>query len=109
MSQTINAMLTELRAEAVTTRRVLERLPSDKLSWRPHAKSMSLGQLALHVATIPGSLTELSRLDEFDASQANFTPPETKDVGEIRAALEQSVRSAEEYLSALTENFASAK
>lgn len=108
MSQTTTAMLGELREEAVATRRVLERVPTDKLSWRPHAKSMSLGQLALHVASIPGNLTKLTQLDEFDASQANFNPPQPKDLGEVHAALEQSLRSAEEYLSTMTEDFASA-
>ena len=78
MNQATDAMLSELREEAVTTKRVLERVPPDKLSWRPHAKSMSLGQLALHVASIPGNLTRLTQLDEFDAAQANFNPPEPK-------------------------------
>jgi len=96
MSQTTNAMLNELSEEAVTTKRVLERLPADKLSWRPHAKSMSLGQIALHVATISGNLTKLTQLDEFDASQANFSPPEPKDFGEIDTAPEESIRSAED-------------
>jgi len=108
MSQATSAMLTELREEAVTTKRVLERVPSEKLSWRPHAKSMSLGQLALHVATIPGNLTKLTQLDEFDASQANFNPPQPKDLSEIQTALEQSVHSAEEYLGTMEETFASA-
>jgi uncharacterized damage-inducible protein DinB len=67
---------------------------------------MSLGQLALHVASIPGNLTKLTQLDEFDASQANFNPPEPKDIGEIQTTLQQGVRSAEEYLSAMTESFA---
>ena len=96
MSQATSAMLTELREEAVTTKRVLERVPSDKLSWNPHAKSMSLGQLALHVATIPGNLTKLTQFDEFDAAQANFNPPQPKDRSEILTALEESVRSAED-------------
>lgn len=108
MTQITSAMLSEVREEAVITKRVLERVPSDKLSWKPHAKSMSLGQLALHVANIPGSLTKLTQLDEFDASQANFNPPEPRDLGEIHATLEQSVRSAEEYLSSMTEKVASA-
>ncbi len=53
----LEAMLGELRQEAATTRRVLECVPGDKLNWKPHAKSMSLGQLSLHVASIsqPGS------------------------------------------------------
>jgi uncharacterized damage-inducible protein DinB len=104
----MNAMLTEFLEEAVTAKRVLERVPSEKLSWKPHAKSMSLGQLALHIATIPANLTKLTLLDEFDASQANFTPPQPKDLSEIHAALEQSVRSAEEYLAGMAETFANA-
>lgn len=65
-------MLNELREEASITKRVLDRVPEDKLGWKPHPKSMSLGQLALHVASIPGNLVKLVQLDEFDASQANF-------------------------------------
>ena len=108
MSQATSAMLTELREEAVTTKRLLERVPSDKLSWSPHAKSMSLGQLALHVATIPGNLTKLTQFDEFDAAQANFNPPQPKDMSEILTALEESVRSAEGYLGTMVDTFASA-
>jgi len=108
MSEATTAMLSELREEAVITKRVLERVPSDKLSWRPHAKSMSLGQLALHVASIPGNLTRLTQLDEYDIAQSSFNPPEPKGLGEIHTALEQSVRSAEEHLASMTEQVASA-
>jgi len=69
---------------------------------------MSLGQLALHVASIPGNLTKLTQLDEFDASQANFNPPQPKDLSEIQTALERSVHAAEEYLGTMAEAFASA-
>ncbi len=48
------AILQELEQEAATTRRVLERVPSDKLAWKPHEKSMSLGTLAMHVAIVAG-------------------------------------------------------
>src|SRR5215469_7547409 len=101
-------MLNELRQEAETTKRLLDRVPANKLDWRPHPKSMSLGQLALHVASIPGNLTRLAQLDEFDAAQANFNPPEPNGLNEIYAALEQSVRSSEEYLTSITEQVASA-
>lgn len=45
----IDAILAELEDEARRTQRVLERIPEDKFSWRPHPKSFSLGQLAMHV------------------------------------------------------------
>ena len=60
----------ELTSEASTTRRVLERVPEAHLNWRPHEKSMSLGQLALHVATLPRQLTEFVTGDALDFSAA---------------------------------------
>jgi hypothetical protein len=55
-----------LEREAETTRRVLERVPEEKLTWRPHVKSMSLGQLALHVATLPGMVAGIISVDNFE-------------------------------------------
>ena len=50
----IDGLLQELEQEAKTTRRVLERVPDNQLSWRPHPKARTLGELALHVAHGPG-------------------------------------------------------
>lgn len=102
----LDSMLNELRLEAATTRRVLERVPGERLSWKPHPTSMSLGQLSLHVASIPGNLVGLAQLEEFDASQANFDPPEANSVHEILAALDDSVRAAENYLSGIDDKTA---
>ena len=102
----LEPMLNELRQEAAATRRVLERVPGDKLSWRPHLKSMSLGQLALHVASIPGDLSRLAQLDEFDASQANFEPAQPESTEQILKSLDESLAAAEEYLGKLDEETA---
>ena len=67
---------------------------------------MSLGQLSLHVASIPGNLVGLAQLDEFDASQANFSPPEANTCDEILSTLDNSVTNAENYLSGLDEETA---
>ena len=58
----------ELDREGATTRKLLERVPSDKLSWKPHAKSMTLGELANHVASIPGRIASWATKDSFDFS-----------------------------------------
>ena len=50
------AFLQEFDQEAKTTRRVLERVPADKFAWKPHPKSMSLGELAMHTAMTPGMI-----------------------------------------------------
>ena len=103
MIPVLEPMLSELREEAGITRRVLDRVPADKLSWRPHPKSMSLGQLALHVASIPGSLARLTQLDEFDVSKASFNPAAPTDVKEIHSAFDESIRSAEDCICNMTE------
>ena len=59
----IDALLAELEQEAEATRRVLERIPQAHLAWKPHPKSMSLGQLALHVATLPGGVADIAAMD----------------------------------------------
>src|SRR6185503_2920093 len=43
------ALIAELEQEAASTRKLLERVPADKLAWRPHERSMTIGQLAQHV------------------------------------------------------------
>ena len=106
MTEMTEPMLNEFREETAITRRVLDRVPADKLSWRPHPKSMSLGQLALHVASIPGALSKIAQLEEFDAAKASFDPPAPGSMKEIHAALDQSVRSAEECLCGMSEEAA---
>jgi uncharacterized damage-inducible protein DinB len=109
MKEVIDSMRNELREEAFVTKRVLERVPADKLTWKPHPKSMSLGQLALHVASIPGNLAKLIQMEEFDAAQANFQPPAPGNLNEIHSTLDQSVQTVEEYLTGMTEQQATAR
>ena len=106
MIKMLELMMSEIRQEGVITKRVLERVPGDKLSWKPHPKSMSLGQLALHVATIPGNLSKLAHLEEFDISQGNLDPPAPNNAKEILAALDASLKAAEEYLGGVSESAA---
>lgn len=106
MIKMLEPMNGEIEQEAATTRRVLERVPADKLTWKPHARSMTLGQLAMHVATIPGAICGIAQSDEFEVNPANFIPPVPKNSEEILAALDSSVRTAQEYLGEVTESSA---
>ena len=106
MSGITQPYISELEQEAKSTRRVLERVPADKLDWQPHPKSMKLGQLALHVANLPGAFSRMGRLDSFDASQARFTPPMPESVDEIVSTLETGVADARAFLSELDEETA---
>jgi uncharacterized damage-inducible protein DinB len=69
------AILPEFDHEMANTRKSLERVPEDKLSFKPHAKSMSLGGLATHLATINHWAEAIFGLDSFDVSTA---PPTTE-------------------------------
>jgi uncharacterized damage-inducible protein DinB len=51
----VDSISMEIDQEAETTKRVLERIPEDKLACKPHSKSLSLGQLALHIASVPAA------------------------------------------------------
>lgn len=93
----IDGMLAELEQEAATTKRVLERIPQAHLSWKPHPKSMSLGQLALHVATVPGAVAEIAAMDIRPALPA-FTQPEAATAAELVPALTDSVAKARRAL-----------
>ena len=92
----VTALIQELEQEAKTTRRVLERVPEDRLTWKPHEKSMSLGQLALHVATTPGAVAEISRKSPFSMGQ--FTQAAAASAAELIPALEESVAKARDVL-----------
>lgn len=66
-----NYFLPEFDQEMANARRALERVPDDKLDWKPHPKSMSLGQLASHIAQLPAWTASIFEADEFD-----FRPPD---------------------------------
>ena len=106
MTTTLEPMIAELQQEAATTRRLLERVPDAKLTWKPHHTSMTLGQLAIHTATIPGVLTGLAQLDEFDTVNAKFDPPQPNSTAEILTAFDDSIATAQENLSGMTESAA---
>jgi len=106
MPSQVESILNELRDEAPATRRVLERVPADKLSWKPHPKSRSLGELAMHVANIPGMADKIANYPEFSPSAV--PPPAPKTVAEICAAFDNHMRTAEQALSVLNEQSAAA-
>jgi uncharacterized damage-inducible protein DinB len=69
-----DALLPEFDHEMATTRRVLERVPEDRKDWKPHAKSMSLAELAGHLAEIPSYGMATLAADEFDIGAGKYTP-----------------------------------
>jgi uncharacterized damage-inducible protein DinB len=95
------AFIQEFDQEAATTRRVLERVPQDRLTWKPHPKSMSLGTLALHVASSPGFIAEWAVQDNIEMSGSMEGSPEPKTTSEILAAHDEGVKKTRDALTAI--------
>lgn len=84
------SLLAEFDRELPITRRFLERVPAGKLAWKPHPKSMSAGQLALHIARVPYGVLNMFLADVAsppDMTQERETPPS---IAAVLSALDQS-------------------
>ncbi len=97
MARILDSFLAELEQESNTTRRVLERVPEEKLGWKPHEKSMSLGELGLHVATIPGGLAQAMVNDNLEVA-GHPSQPAAKSKAELLAAFEESIKTAKQVI-----------
>jgi uncharacterized damage-inducible protein DinB len=93
----VDALLPEFDHEVSTTRRLLERLPDDRLAWKPHAKSMSLGGLATHLSTLPwwGEMTLAQ--SEFDTAGAG-PPVEATSRTQILETFDRNVKATRALL-----------
>jgi len=99
---TITELLQELEQEAHATRRVFERVPEDQLGWKPHEKSMTLGQLAMHVASLPAAIAEVALQPSFDV-KTQIPLPSATSVAELIVTLDQSIAKARTLLSGMDE------
>ena len=70
----VDAIVMEMEQEAKTTRRVLQRIPENKLGWKPHAKSFTLGQLAMHIAGGQKQIAKMANEDVWEVG--DFSVPE---------------------------------
>lgn len=98
--------LADLETEAVSTRRVLERVPEGRDDWKPHEKSMALGYLATLVATILGWIDMMVNQDYLDMAPKDapkFRPKDLKTNRELLAALDESVAKARKALETTTD------
>jgi uncharacterized damage-inducible protein DinB len=95
---TINdALISELQYEAATTRKVLERIPAEKYDWKPHEKSMSMYQLATHVADMFGWYRATLEQDGLDFADG-YEQPKPADTEALVALFDENVKAATESL-----------
>jgi uncharacterized damage-inducible protein DinB len=92
------SLLSEFEVQAPITRKFLERLPEDKLTWKPHEKSRTAGQLALHLAVVPGGVVRFVQNNPVQAPDfANIPQPASR--AEILKTFEESIAAVRAALS----------
>ena len=90
------SLLAEFETQAPVTRKFLERLPSDKLTWKPHSRSLTAGQLAYHLAFVPGGIVRAAQKNQIPPPDFQFPQPAT--VQEVLDAFDQSAATVREVL-----------
>jgi uncharacterized damage-inducible protein DinB len=91
------SILPEFDHETATTRTLLERVPEAKAAWKPHDKSMSLGQLAMHIANIPTWASVTLERKEYDMSPPDdqrIVSPPFESGSQLLRAYDENVRAA---------------
>jgi uncharacterized damage-inducible protein DinB len=89
--------------EAKTTRKMLERIPDDKYSWKPHQKSMSIQQLATHIAELPSWVSMALTTSELDFAANPYEPKNISKTTDLLRLFEESLSDSRSHLSRATE------
>jgi hypothetical protein len=89
-----DALLPEFDQEMANTRRTLERIPEDKLGWKPHEKSMPLGRLAGHVAELAGWAKTTIETDSLNLTTADYKPLIPTSRQQVLDAFDKNVKAA---------------
>ncbi len=101
---TIKPLLKELEQEALTTRKMLERVPTTYFSWQPHKKSMTVQQLATHIAELPGWVTMAVTTNGLDFAANPYKQEEVHNTSELLAYFDKSLADGRERLEKTMEN-----
>jgi uncharacterized damage-inducible protein DinB len=94
----IPMLVKEMEQEAATTRKMLERIPNDKYDWKPHPKSMSVRQLASHIAELPSWVSMVLTTDELDFAANPYQPVPIRDTNDVLQLLEKSLKEGKKEL-----------
>jgi uncharacterized damage-inducible protein DinB len=100
----LDALFADLDQEFATTRRVLERYPDGHADWRPHEKSMSLVQLAAHVANLPHFGESIAKSPEFDFATTPYVPPTARTRAELLDLFDERAAKARKAVRSLDAN-----
>lgn len=99
MNNIAERMAREFAHESTTTRKLLERLPEDKLSWKPHEKSMTLGRLASHLVEIPEWGDTIINNESFDMAAGDYKPKDFSSKQELLEAFDKNIEAFQKVMS----------
>jgi uncharacterized damage-inducible protein DinB len=94
----IQLFLKELDLEAQTTRKMLDLVPTEKLDWKPHQKSMTVRGLATHIAEIPTWIDLTLNKDELDFATSPYKPQPINNHDELMDFFERCLAEGKAYL-----------
>src|SRR6188768_4277664 len=100
----LEALTQELEREAITTRKMLSAVPSDKFEWQPHPKSMTVKRLATHIAELPTWIGMTLTTDELDFERNPYKAEEVKNTAELLAYFEKSLEDGRKHLAQAKED-----
>lgn len=96
-------LIGELKNEGASTRKMVERVPTDKLDWRPHEKSMTLGRLATHIAELPIWIPRLIESNEWDGTKTPHVTAKCETTESIVRLFDETLQKAMEALNSLSD------
>jgi len=100
------SLLPEFDQEMANTRKALDRIPEDKLDWKAHPKSNTIGWVSKHLADLPGWATETMKSESLDVAPAGGPPfklPEAKTRQAILELFDKNVAAARSALSSASD------
>jgi uncharacterized damage-inducible protein DinB len=99
----IDSLIKEFEQEAQTTRKYFERLPGDKLDWRPHEKSFTAGGLASHIVECVSWADSIFNLNELDVDLATYRPYQTTSAADLLKTFDNKVATCKQVLAGADE------
>jgi uncharacterized damage-inducible protein DinB len=100
----IEILLKEIEQEAQTTRKMLSIVPNDKYDWKPHPKSMSIKQLATHIAELPGWIAMAITTDGLDFAANPYSPEDINNTTDLLALFEKNYAAGRAQLQTTNED-----
>lgn len=97
------ALIAEIKKEAVNTEKILERIPSEQFDWKPHPKSNTLKGLATHIASLAGMPGLILNTEYLDFAEGTLKQPEIESAADLVNVLKEGTQQSVAALEAASD------